>query len=157
VCGVLAVLFVVVPAIEIFVLLQVGSLIGLWPTLGIIVVTALIGAWLAKHQGFFAVRELQKSMLTGRSIGSALLEAALILVAGVVMMTPGFVTDAFGLALLVPQTRRVIARSLRKGLERRIARGDVVVFPLGGRFPGAHDPNHDHDRDRDGKPPVIDV
>jgi UPF0716 protein FxsA len=148
---------VVVPAIEIFVLLQVGSLIGLWPTLGIIVVTALLGAWLTKHQGLFAVRELQKSMLTGRSIGSSLLEAALILVAGVVMLTPGFVTDAFGLALLLPQTRRVIARSLRKGLERRIARGDVVVFPLGGRVPGAHGPDRGPNGDRDGKPPVIDV
>jgi UPF0716 protein FxsA len=154
VCGVLAVLFVVVPAVEIFVLLQVGSLIGLWPTLGIIVATALVGAWLTKHQGLFAVRELQKSMLTGRSIGSSLLEAALILVAGVVMLTPGFVTDAFGLALLVPQTRRLIARSLRKGLERRIARGDVAVFPLGG---GRRGPGRDDDGQGGGQPPVIDV
>ena len=156
-CAVLAVLFVVVPAIEIFVLLQIGSWLGLWPTLGIIVVTALIGAWLTKHQGLFAVREVQRAMLTGKRIGGSLLEAALILVAGVVMLTPGFVTDVFGLALLLPPTRRVVARSLRASLERRIARGDVMVFPMGGRgFGGRRADRRDHGDD-DGRPPVIDV
>ena len=152
VCGVLALLFIVVPAVEIFVILQVGGWIGLWPTLALIILTALAGAWLTQHQGFAAVRQLQESMLTGSRIGTSLIHAALVLAAGVVMLAPGFVTDAIGLFLLIPQGRELVARRLRKSLEGRIARGDVMIFPMGrARRPGSHDD------DDEGRPPVIDV
>ncbi len=152
-CGLLALLFIVVPAVEIFVILQVGGWIGLWPTLALIIVTALAGAWLTQHQGFAAVRQLQESMLTGSRIGTSLIHAALVLAAGVVMLTPGFVTDAIGLFLLIPQGRELVARRLRKSLENRVARGDVMIFPMGrARRPGSRDD------DDDGRPPpVIDV
>ena len=156
-CGVLALLFLVIPAVEIFVILQVGSLLGLWPTLAVIAVTAVLGAWLTRRQGFAAVRQLQASMLTGQKIGGSLLEAALILVAGVLMLTPGFVTDVVGFALLIPPSREIIARSLRRSLDRRIARGDMMVFqgsPL--PFGQKRRPGRD-DGDDDGRPPVIDV
>lgn len=158
-CGVLALLFLVVPAIEIFVILQVGSLIGLWPTLGVIAATAVAGAWLTRREGFTAVRKLQEAMLTGREVGGSLLGAALILVAGVLMLTPGFVTDVFGFLLLIPQTRAVMQRVLRQHVERRIARGDMFVFSPGGPRgqAGGERPRDRHADRRGGKPPVIDV
>lgn len=156
-CGVLALLFMAVPALEIFVILQVGGLLGVGPTLAVIAVTAVIGAWLARRQGFTAVRELQESMMTGRRIGDSLLQAALILVAGVLMLTPGFITDVFGFLLLIPPTRQVLARALRRTLERRVARGDVAVFRGGpGVRPGPGRGGKEGD-EGERKPPVIDV
>jgi UPF0716 protein FxsA len=159
-CGVLALLFLAVPALEIAVILQVGSLLGLWPTLAIIAVTAVIGAWLTRHQGFAAVRQIQHSLMTGSQIGASLVNGALILAAGVLMLTPGFVTDAVGFALLIPPSRHAIARQLRGTLERRIARGDVRVFGGGPGFEPRRPPHgRDDGRDDrgDGAPPIIDV
>jgi UPF0716 protein FxsA len=103
-------LFLVIPAVEIYVIIEVGSVLGTWATLGVIGVTAVVGAALAKSQGLAVLTQLQGSMTTGEGTGTALIEGALVLVAGVTLLAPGFLTDAVGLALLVPPIRSAIAR-----------------------------------------------
>lgn len=141
----LAILFIVIPALEIYVLIKVGGIIGALPTIGIIVATGLIGAALAKHQGFAAVRKVQEAMLEGREVGSSLVGAALVLVAAVFMVTPGFITDAVGILLLLPPVRALVAPAvLRWGA---------------GRFQSAIITDGSRSRDEDEPPPpgVIDV
>ncbi|HUH00464.1 MAG TPA: FxsA family protein [Kofleriaceae bacterium] len=149
-CGILALLFIVVPALEILVIIEVGGILGALPTLGVIIVTGLAGAALAKHQGLAAMRQVQGSMGEGREMGLSMVSAALVLVAGVMMLTPGFITDTAGILLLVPPVRRVAARRLVAWGRRRVVTGGVVM----GGFP----PPERRDDDLDPPPPgVIDV
>lgn len=127
-CGILALLFIAIPAAEIFVIIQFGAAFGFLPTLGVIVATAVVGAYLARTQGIAALRRLQEAMSTGDGAGQAIIEGALILVAGVVLLTPGFLTDALGLFLLIPPSRRWAAKQVAK----RITLGPAsmgIVYP----------------------------
>lgn len=103
-------IFVAVPIIEIALFIQVGGLIGLLPTLLIVVLTAVAGTALMRHQGVQALRKLQDQLASGGDPSGPIAHGALILVAGVLLLTPGFFTDALGLSLLVPAFRaRVIS------------------------------------------------
>jgi len=104
----LFVLLVAVPIIEIALFIQVGGLIGLWPTLAIVIATAAAGAWLMRAQGRGTLIELQRRLDQGGDPRGPMAHGALILVAGVLLLTPGFFTDAVGLALLVPPVRAVV-------------------------------------------------
>ncbi len=163
-CGVLALLFIVVPALEIYVLIKVGGIIGALPTIGVIIATGLIGAALAKHQGFAAVRKVQQSMLEGREVGTSLVGAALVLVAAVFMVTPGFVTDVTGILLLLPPFRALVAPVVLRWGRSRFTSGVIIDpgqmgGPMGGPFPpGYGQPPADDSDDHDPPPPgVIDV
>ena len=120
-------LFVAVPIIEIALFIQVGGVIGLWPTLAIVVLTALAGTMLMRTQGVQALQRLQATLAEGGDPSGALVHGALILVAGVLLLTPGFFTDALGITLLIPPARAAIIRQLGK---RIVAQG--VVFTSGG-------------------------
>ncbi len=109
VCGLLALLFLIVPAVEIYVIIEVGALLGTWATLAVIGVTAVVGAALAKSQGLAVLTKLKTSMTSGEGTGLALVEGVLVLAAGVTLLAPGFLTDAIGLALLVPPIRKFVA------------------------------------------------
>lgn len=148
VCGVLALLFIGVPAVEIYVLIKVGAIVGALPTLGIIIVTGMVGAALAKQQGMAALRKAQHSLMAGDEIGNSLVEGALVLVAAVLMLTPGFITDFVGIGLLLPPVRAIAARRIIAWGATRV-HSNVVI----GGFPG-YEP-----RDDDDEPPpgVIDV
>ena len=130
-CGILALLFIVVPALEIFVLMKVGSAIGASATFGVIVVSGLVGGMLAKHQGLIAVRRVQTSLLQGKEVGASMIEAALVLVAGVLMLTPGFITDFVGLALLVGPVRRAVAARVAARYRAHASRSIVIGSPMG--------------------------
>ncbi len=93
-------------------IIEVGGLLGTWATLFVIGVTAMVGAALAKSQGTAVLTRLQTSMTSGEGTGTAIVEGALILAAGVTLLAPGFITDAIGLALLVPPIRKVLATHL---------------------------------------------
>jgi len=155
VCGVLAFLFIGMPALEIYVLIKVGGMIGALPTLGIIVATGVAGAALAKQQGLAAVKQVQGSLAEGDRIGSSLVEAALVLAAGVLMLTPGFITDAFGLCMLLPPIRRLAAARIVTWGAKRVAASSVVI----GGMPGQGFDGDCSERDEDDPPPpgVIDV
>lgn len=107
-CGVLALIFILTTAAEVVLLVVVGGHIGALPTLGIIIATGCLGAFLAKRAGAAALRRLQRSMVEGGT-SLALVNGALVLAAGVTLLSPGFITDALGLLLLVGPVRAVVA------------------------------------------------
>lgn len=110
-------LFVAVPLIEIALFIQVGGAIGLWPTLGIVIVTAALGTLLVKRQGLQAMDNLRSSMNDLRDPSEHLAHGAMILFSGALLLTPGFFTDAVGFALLVPAVRLVLFDYLRKRIK----------------------------------------
>ena len=105
-------LFVAVPIIEIALFIQVGGAIGLWPTLAIVILTALAGTTLMRAQGVMTLQRLQTSIAEGRNPTDPMAQGAMILVAGVLLLTPGFFTDAVGFALLLPPVRVLLMRWL---------------------------------------------
>jgi UPF0716 protein FxsA len=126
----LLVLFLAVPLVEIALFIQVGGLIGLWPTLGIVVLTAVAGTWLVRSQGSMELARLRASFEELRDPTDPLAHGAMILFAGALLLTPGFFTDAVGLALLVPSVRRAALRHIR-------ARFRVETFAYGTRPPAS--------------------
>jgi UPF0716 protein FxsA len=117
---VLVVLFIGVPFAEIYVLLQVGHSIGVVNTLGLLIVISVVGAWLAKREGLGVLRRMQRSLDAGRVPGTELVDGFLILLAGALMLTPGFLTDIVAIFLLLPPVRAVVRRELRRRFARRI-------------------------------------
>jgi UPF0716 protein FxsA len=116
----LFVAFVVVPLAEIYVLIQVGQVIGAWWTIALLVLDSLFGTWLIKREGGRAWAALRTALETGRMPARELSDAALILVGGTLMLSPGFVTDAFGILLILPFTRPVARRLLARVIARRL-------------------------------------
>lgn len=102
--------FLIVPFIEIYVLLQVGSLIGAFPTIFLVVLTAVLGAWLLRHQGFATWQRFQANLEQGTIPAYEMIEGPILLVGGALLLTPGFFTDILGFACLIPSLRRKIAQ-----------------------------------------------
>lgn len=114
---VLFVLFIIIPIIEISVLMQVGELLGMWPTIGIVILSAWIGAKYVRQQGLATLQSVQTKMAQGEMPSSDIVTGLMLLVAGVLLVTPGFVTDIFGLSLLIPSVRQAIAASVQKHIK----------------------------------------
>ena len=122
----LILLFTVVPALELYVLLQLGSLFGPTPTFLLILVTGIVGASLAKREGLGVLRQLQEELSTGLPGGPRIMEAVLVVVGGLLLVTPGVLTDLTGFALIAPPTRRFLAPRVLKRLMANIdVRGTV--------------------------------
>jgi UPF0716 protein FxsA len=124
---VLVAAFVVVPLLEIWVILQVGRLVGPWWTIALLVLDSFVGAWLIKREGSRAWRALREALQGGRMPAKELADGALILIGGTLMLSPGFVLDVVGILLILPFTRPVARRLLTTVVERRL----VVVPGLG--------------------------
>ena len=118
-------LFVAVPLIEIALFIQIGGLIGLWPTLTVVVLTAILGTWLVRQQGSRALGELRRSLNDLRDPSEPLAHGAMILFSGALLLTPGFFTDTVGFLLLIPSFRTAAFRYLRKRI-------NVRRFEMGG-------------------------
>ena len=103
-------LVLLVPFAEIYLLLQVGGIIGALPTIILVVATALLGAWLLKQQGLATFARFQASIAQGEIPAYEMIEGPIILLGGALLLTPGFITDLLGLACLIPQIRRKIAQ-----------------------------------------------
>ncbi len=143
----LIVLFIVVPIAELYVIIQVGEAIGLWPTLALLLADALLGSFLLKHQGRGAWRRFNEALAQRRFPGKEVVDGLLIVVGGTLLLAPGFITDIFGLILLIPPTRAIV-----RGLLKRftIGRFLVVGMPGGGQFgapggAGDEGPSRDYD------------
>lgn len=121
----LLVLFVVVPIVEIFVIVQVGSAIGPWWTIALLVADSILGWMLMRSQGRAAWRRFNAAIAEARVPAREVLDGALVIFGGALLLTPGFVTDIFGAALLIPPTRAVV----RRLLVRRYAGRMVVSVP----------------------------
>ena len=100
-------LFIVVPIVEIVLFIKIGSLLGLWLTILVVVLTAIVGTNLVKSQGLNAIKQVQSSFLQGQDIARSLINGTLILIAGVLLLTPGFFTDFIGITFLIPMTRNM--------------------------------------------------
>ena len=112
--------FIVVPIVEIYVLIQVGQVIGPWWTILLLIADSILGSWLIKREGGRAWRALQLALNSGRMPAKELADGALILIGGTLMLTPGFVTDAFGILLILPFTRPVFRRLLTTVVTRKL-------------------------------------
>jgi UPF0716 protein FxsA len=120
--------FVVMPLVEIYVLIQVGQVIGVWWTILLLIADSILGGWLIRHEGGRAWRALTTAINSGQMPAKELADGALILIGGTLMLSPGFVTDALGILLILPITRPVARRALTRVVSRRlIAAGGVDV------------------------------
>lgn len=149
---VLLVAFIVVPLIELAVIGQVSQAIGLSWTLVALLVVSVAGAWLVRREGSRAWQRLRATLGAGRMPTDEVLSGALVLVGGALLLTPGFVTDAVGLALVVPPTRRLIAAAVKSQVGRRVSiatfGGGLIGDRLGGVTGGQRArPRRDHPGD----------
>jgi UPF0716 protein FxsA len=131
VLGRLALLFVIVPIIELVLLIEVGKIVGLLPTLGIVLLTGMTGAWLARAEGLRVLFRFQKELASGQLPGQSILDGISVLVGGAFLITPGVLTDFVGLSLLFPPTRRWVQRRVRARLEKHVKAGAIQVVTMG--------------------------
>jgi len=121
----LFVLFICVPILEIWVIIQVGEAIGVLPTIGLLILDSIIGAWLMRSQGRIVWRRFNEALAAGRVPAREVLDGTLVIFGGALQLAPGFVTDALGLFLVVPPTRAIVRRLLVRRLTppgaRRVA------------------------------------
>ncbi|HEC98539.1 MAG TPA: FxsA family protein [Nitrospirae bacterium] len=116
----LLVIFIVVPVIELSLLIKVGSIIGTLNTVIIVLLTAVIGAYLVKMEGLSVMYRIQKNMMEGIFPAEELIDGMMILIAGVLLLTPGFITDTIGFLMVFPGSRNVIKRIARRYFDKRI-------------------------------------
>ena len=128
-------LFIGVPLIEIALFIQVGGLIGLWPTLLIVILTAIAGTYLVRSQGIRALSNLRQSISTLDDPGVHLAHGAMILVSGALLLTPGFFTDAVGFLLLIPGVRLWVMAQVRQRIKVERFTYDGAAGPAGGPRP----------------------
>jgi UPF0716 protein FxsA len=121
----LVVVFIVVPLLELYVILQVGDAIGIWWTLFILVADAVLGSWLLKSQGRAVWRRFNEATAAGRIPHSEIIDGVLVIIGGAFLITPGFITDIFGLLFLLPPTRAAFRRFVRRAIERGTLWGRV--------------------------------
>lgn len=131
--GIILLLMIVVPIMEIAVFIQAGEILGLWPTLFTVVLTAFMGTALLRHQGLSTLRKVQQSMNDGRAPVAELFDGLCLFVAGLLLLTPGFVTDGVGFLLFVPPLRTLILGGLVRRLSASMTAG-------AGFTAGPHDP-----------------
>lgn len=136
--GLLAALFVVVPLVEIYVIIQVGQVIGPWWTILLLIADSVLGSWLVKREGSRAWEALRSALSSGRMPSRELADGALILVGGTLMLSPGFVLDVVGLLLILPVTRPVGRRLLARIVTRRLL-GTATAFGSTPRGPSWSD------------------
>jgi UPF0716 protein FxsA len=131
----LVILFIVIPIAELYVIIQVGQLIGIVPTLILLLADAVLGSMLLKHEGRSAWRRFNEALAARRFPGKEVADGVLIVIGGTLLLTPGFLTDIFGLLLLLPPTRAIARRVLK-----RLTIGRFAVVGMGGGGPGPFGP-----------------
>jgi len=119
--------FTIIPFFEIYLLIKIGSYLGAFNTVVIVILTALLGALLARYQGLQTMLRVKESLEGGEMPAEELLDALLILLAGIVLLTPGFLTDLAGIVMLIPKTRRMFKHWLRKKFDAWITQKRIDV------------------------------
>ncbi|EKO3419065.1 membrane protein FxsA [Vibrio fluvialis] len=109
---ILLILFIAVPVIEIGLFIQVGGVLGLWPTIALVLITAFVGASLVRSQGLHTLMTVQQRMQNGEIPAQQIVEGVMLAVSGVLLLTPGFMTDAMGMLILLPAPRAMLAKYL---------------------------------------------
>ncbi|OGX37067.1 MAG: hypothetical protein A3C36_02575 [Omnitrophica WOR_2 bacterium RIFCSPHIGHO2_02_FULL_52_10] len=138
--GYLILLFTILPALELALLIKVGTHIGVGSTLLIIIFTGTLGATLARRQGFLVLQKIHNDLNHGIIPNSQLMDGLMILTGGILLLTPGFITDCLGILMLTPWTRALIKKWLRRKLQNMIETGQIVtITPFQQRDDGYED------------------
>jgi len=124
-------LFTVVPLLELYILIKIGGYIGAFPTVGLVVLTALLGFVLARFEGLRKLQQIKRSLSLGIVPAEEMLDGVLIFVGGVLLIIPGVLTDLFALILLIPYTRTIFKRWLRRRFDRMIATRNIRLHYYG--------------------------
>lgn len=119
---------IIIPACEIGILLFSGKTIGIIPTIFMIIATGIAGAWLAKKQGMEAIRKVQREISFGNIPGDAIIDGLCVLVGGLLLLSPGFLTDLTGFVLLIPATRKFVKPLLQKWMSRLIDQNRFTII-----------------------------
>ena len=122
--------FTIIPVSEIYILIAIGGQIGILPSIGLVILTGIVGASLARSQGLQTLGRIRDSFQQGVVPGEELLNALLIAIAGIVLLTPGFLTDAVGLFLLIPTTQALCREWLKRRMELIYAQRNVGNGPI---------------------------
>jgi len=125
--GWLVLAFIVVPLADLALLIKLGAVLHFFPTLALVITTGILGAGLARRQGLRTLAAINSELASGHMPTDQLIEGLMILLAGAVLITPGFITDLMGLALLIPPVRRLFRAALVRHFESRIAAGQIQV------------------------------
>lgn len=112
--GLLLILFLVVPLVELFIIIRVDDWLGIWPTIGLLVFNSFLGAWLVRREGLGVIRRVQEQMRAGSMPTESVVDGFLIAFAGALLLTPGFLTDLLGFSQLFPPTRAIVRGLLIK-------------------------------------------
>ena len=147
--AILVALFIAVPIVELWVIIEIGSLIGVLPTIALLLADALLGSLLLRHQGRGAWRRFNAALAERRFPGREVADGLLIAIGGTLLLTPGFVTDVFGVVLLIPPTRAIVRRLLRGYVGRRF----VIVGAPTQRGPESANRAYDFDAAAEEMPP----
>ena len=129
--GRLFLLFTVVPLVELYLLISIGRLLGPGPTIALVLITGALGAWFARLEGARVIRRWQEAMARQQLPKDGVIDGFLIFIGGVLLITPGIMTDIAGLSMVMPPTRRVIAGVVRRWFEQQISTGRVQVYAPG--------------------------
>ena len=121
-------LIILIPALDIGLLLISGKAIGVWPTIALIILTGILGAYLAKREGLQTIRKVQEQLSYGQLPGDALLDGICILIGGTMLLTPGFITDVTGFLFLFPPTRKPIKYFILKMWQRKINNPKIKII-----------------------------
>ncbi len=119
--------FTIIPVAEIYVLIRIGGAIGALNTIAVVILTAVAGGYLARMQGTKTYLQIRRNLDQGIMPTEELLDALIILVAGIVLLTPGFITDAAGLLLLIPATRQIVKRWLKRSFEKKTSSNRITI------------------------------
>ena len=123
----LLIIFILVPVMELYILIETGRMIGVGATIGLIIMTGVAGAWLARSQGLEILYRIQQDTANGQMPAQTLIDGALILVGGLLLLTPGFFTDALGFSFLIPASRKLWRKALHAWLEKQVRQGSVTI------------------------------
>ncbi|NVB37436.1 FxsA family protein [Pseudenhygromyxa sp. WMMC2535] len=138
--GRLFLLFTLVPLAELYLLITIGGLMGVGPTIALVAITGLVGATLARREGRRALTDYREALTRGQLPEDGVLSGLLILVGGVMLITPGVLTDLFGLTMMLPPARRATAKLIEKRLQKRlsegVAEGSIKVIGFGSGLGG---------------------
>ena len=121
----LLLLFTLIPLIELSLLIQLGQQIGLGATLMIVIITGIVGAYLAREQGFITITRIRNDLSDGRIPTDSLLDGILILAGGLLLVTPGILTDSIGFSVLIPFTRKIIKAYVKDKIRQQMDSGQV--------------------------------
>ncbi len=126
----LVLIFIATPIVELAVLVYIGTLLGVLYTILIVVITGLIGAFLAKNQGLTTLSRIRSSTESGVLPTAELLQGALILIGGLLLLTPGLITDLVGFGMLIPQARNVVAKGLSGFIQRNVQQREIHYWEI---------------------------